>query len=40
MDKLEFVKTVNSLRLANKNSWYMFSAVINYKLVEIKGFGT
>lgn len=40
MDNLEFVKTVNALRLANKNKWYYFQGTVNGKDVQLKGYGT
>lgn len=36
----DFVKTVNSLRLANKNKWYFLNGTVNGCNFEIKGFGT
>ena len=40
MKTLEFVKTVNALRLANKNKWYTLQGTVNGCNFEIKGFGT
>lgn len=40
METNDFVKTVNSLRLANKNKWYFLSGTVNGCGFEIKGFGT
>ena len=40
MNTLEFVKTVNALRLANKNKWYYWQGTVNGKDVSLKGFGT
>ena len=40
MNTLEFVKTVNALRLANKNKWYTLQGTVNGADFEIKGFGT
>lgn len=36
----DFIKTINSLRLENKNKWYTWQGVINDKTVMVKGFGT
>ena len=35
-----FIKTVNDLRLANKNSWYTWQGIVNGKNVQLKGFKT
>ena len=40
MDTLEFVNTVNKLRLDNKNKWYALAGTVNDCNFEIKGFGT
>jgi hypothetical protein len=40
MDIQEFVKTINALRLANKNGWYIWQGEVNNKVVNIKGYGT
>lgn len=40
MKTKEFVRTVNSLRLANKNKWYTLQGSVNGCNFEIKGFGT
>ena len=36
----DFIKTVNALRLSNKNSWYTWSGIVNGKTVQLKGFKT
>ncbi len=40
MKTTEFVKTINSLRLANKNSWYALTGTVNGKKYRVKGFKT
>ena len=40
MNTLDFVKTVNKLRLDNKNKWYTLTGTVNGCNFEIKGFGT
>ena len=40
MNTKEFVKMVNSTRLANKNKWYTLSGEVNGCNFEVKGFGT
>ena len=40
MKTKEFIKTVNSLRLANKNKWYTLHGTVNGCSFAIKGFGT
>ena len=43
MDNLnttDFVKTVNSLRLANKNKWYVWTGLVNGKMIQIKAYAT
>ena len=40
MNTLEFVKTVNALRLANKNKWYVLAGTVNGCNFELKGYGT
>lgn len=40
MKTLEFVKTVNALRLTNKNKWYTLQGTVNGCNFEIKGFST
>lgn len=40
MNTEQFVKEVNSLRLATKNKWYMNEYNVNGKHVRIKGYNT
>lgn len=40
LNTLDFIKTVNSLRLANKNSWYSWQGIVNDKTVRLKGYKT
>lgn len=40
MKTLEFVKTVNALRLANKGKRYTLQGTVNGVDFQIKGFGT
>lgn len=40
MNTLEFVKTVNALRLANKGKWYSLQGTVNNVDFQIKGYGT
>lgn len=35
----EFKKAIRKIRLANKNSWWFFSALVAGKAVSIKAFG-
>ena len=36
----DFIKTVNHLRLANKNSWYSWHGIVNNKTVRLKAYKT
>ena len=40
MTTQEFVKTINTLRLANKNKWYQWCGEVNNRNVSLKGYGT
>lgn len=40
MNTVDFVKTVNKLRLDNKNKWYYLVGTVNGKDFKLKGFGT
>lgn len=40
MTTQDFVKQINTLRLANKGRWYSWQGVVNNKTVVIKGFNT
>ena len=36
----DFVKSINALRLANKNKWFAWNGLVNGKMVQIKGYST
>ena len=38
LNTYDFIRTVNALRLSNKNSWYTWSGIVNGKTVQLKGF--
>ena len=40
LNTLDFLKTVNSLRLQNKGKWYVWQGTVNNKTVQLKGFNT
>lgn len=40
MNTQDFVKEINSLRLANKGKWYTWQGVVNGKDVSLKGYNT
>lgn len=40
MNTQEFVKTINTLRLENKNKWYQWQGEVNGKQVALKGYNT
>ena len=40
MNTQEFIKTVNTLRLENKNSWYQWCGEVNNHNASLKGYGT
>ena len=40
MNTQEFIKTVNTLRLENKNSWYQWYGKVNNYDVSLKGYDT
>ena len=40
LNKSDFIKTINSLRLANKNSWYMWQGIVENKTVRLKAYKT
>ena len=40
MNTQEFIKTVNTLRLENKSSWYQWCGEVNNRNVSLKGYGT
>ena len=40
MTTQEFIKTINTLRLENKGSWYQWCGEVNNHYVSLKGYGT
>ena len=40
MNTMEFIKTVNSVRLQNKDKWYWWTGTVNGKSVELKAYNT
>ena len=40
LNTIDFVKTLNTIRLQNKGKWYNWSGTVNNKTVQIKGYGT
>ncbi len=40
MNKLEFIKHINALRLQNKNNWYFWTGIVDNKQVQLKGYNT
>ena len=40
LNTTDFIKTVNQLRLANKNSWYSWQGIVNEKTVRLKAYKT
>lgn len=40
LNTIDFVKTLNTIRLQNKGKWYTWQGVVNNKEVALKGFGT
>ena len=40
LNKANFIKTVNNLRLDNKNNWYMWQGTVGNKTVRLKGYKT
>lgn len=40
MNTQDFIKEINTLRLANKGKWYTWQGVVNGKEVILKGFNT
>ena len=40
LNTTDFVKTINSLRLANKNKWYVWAGLVNGKMIQIKAYAT
>ena len=37
---IDFVKSINTLRLQNKGRWYTWAGTVNNKTVQIKAYGT
>ena len=40
LNTIDFVKSLNTLRLQNKGKWYTWSGTVNNKTVQIKGYAT
>ncbi len=40
LNTIDFVKTLNTLRLQNKGKWYTWVGTVNNKTVQIKGYAT
>ena len=40
LNTIDFVKTLNTLRLQNKGEWYTWVGTVNNKTVQIKAYGT
>ena len=40
LNTVDFVKTLNTLRLQNKDKWYTWVGTVNNKTVQIKAYGT
>jgi hypothetical protein len=40
LNNIDFVKTLNTLRLQNKGKWYTWAGTVNNKTVQIKGYAT
>lgn len=40
MDTKTFIKTINDLRLKNKNKWYFWEGIVNEKHIQIKAYDT
>lgn len=40
LNTIDFVKTLNTLRLQNKGRWYTWSGTVNNKTVQIKAYAT
>lgn len=39
-NNIDFVKSINTLRLQNKGKWYTWAGTVNNKTVQIKGYAT
>ena len=40
LNTIDFVKTLNTLRLQNKGEWYTWVGTVNNKTVQIKAYAT
>ena len=40
LNTIDFVKTLNTLRLQNKGKWYTWAGTVNNKTVQIKAYAT
>lgn len=40
LNTTDFIKTINSLRLANKCNWYTWQGTVNDKTVRLKAYKT
>ena len=40
LNTIDFVKTLNTIRLQNKGKWYTWAGAVNGKMVQIKGYAT
>ena len=40
LNKSDFIKAINTLRLSNKNKWYTWQGIVDNKQVALKGYGT
>ena len=40
LNTIDFVKTLNTLRLQNKGKWYTYAGTVNNKTVQIKAYAT
>ena len=40
LNTIDFVKTLNTLRLQSKGKWYTWEGTVNNKTVQIKAYGT
>ena len=40
LNTIDFVKTLNTIRLQNRGKWYVWQGTVNNKTVQIKGYAT
>lgn len=40
LNTTDFIKTVNNLRLTNKDNWYTWQGIVNNKTVRLKAYKT